>query len=131
MTTGKRPAKGKVIKLNLMGDGTYGRDSWFSYGPFKAKVNDDKSLTIGLPDAEPQVCPVSTNEHGDYYKVNMLGGIAFATVYDSEQYGKYVRLKLGDKVVLPEAVQAKIAYKPKGQGQSGGARKTQNTDFWS
>ena len=124
----KRAKKGSVIKIDLKQDGTYQRDSWYGIGEFKAKVNEDKTLTVGLPDHDVQVCPLATNDVGEYYSVKAFGGNGFATLVDNE-YGKYLRIKLGDNVKLPAAVVEKINYKPKAAGGTP-KRAQDNTDYW-
>ena len=105
--------KAVTIKLNATGDLEFGRDSWYGWGPFKAKLNDDKSLVFRGPDSTDQVVGIKSNDRGDFYQIQMGGGVAFATVVDHEQYGRYLRIRLGNKVALPEAVMAKMAG-PKG-----------------
>lgn len=106
------------IKLADRDGDAWVRESWYSYGPFKVKFNDDKTATIGLPDTDVQIVPEQTNDYGAYYAAKFLGGTVFLSLVDHEKYGKYARIRLGNNVELPAKVQEKMSYKPK----SGGAR---------
>lgn len=116
MTNKKKPVS---IKLNVGENGIYERETWYGWGPFKAKVNDDETLTIQVPDTDAQICTPETNEYGTYYKVNFCGGTAFASVIDHEKFGNYLRLRLGDKCVLPTEVVEKMTYNPKAGAKKG------------
>lgn len=112
--------KSTVIKLNPADDGTFRRYAYYGLGPFKAKINDDESLTLGIPDQEPEICTPAENEHGQYWMFNIYGGKGFASVVNHEKYGTYLRLRLGKDVQLPPEVVAKI----KGSGKGVGGKST-------
>lgn len=135
MTTQKAP----VIKLNPTEDGIFERESYYGLGPFKAKVNDDDSLTLGIPNQEPEICTPSENEHGQYWMFNIYGGKGFASVVNHEKYGRYLRLRLGNGVELPPEVTAKLNGNGGAKGgKSGGFKGYKKTtkvsnsnDLWS
>jgi hypothetical protein len=112
-------AKALSVKLQDKDGDAWTRESWYGYGPFKVKFNDDDTATIGLPDTDVQIAPKQTNDYGDYFVAKFLGGTVFVSRVSHEKYGNYVRIKLGNTVELPSAVLEKIAYKPKA---SSGAR---------
>ena len=116
------------IKLDVTGEGEFGRDTWYGWGPFKAKLDGD-NLQLGLPDTDVQVCTPASNDYGTYYTFNIGGGKGFASVINHEKYGTYLRLRLGDKVTLPSTVVDKMNYKPKAAG--GNAKPAGNDGFWS
>lgn len=116
-----------TIKLEVNGDG-FERESWYGLGPFTAKQGEDESLTVGIPQHDVQIVPVQSNDYGKYWVLNMGQGKAFATIIDHEKYGKYLRLKLSDDVVLPAEVMEKINYKPKKSGK--GAAKSSGGNLW-
>lgn len=121
-------AKQLSIKLNKNDDGTYSRDSWYGYGPFAAKVNDDGSVAFKGPDGEAQVGTTKSNEYGEYHEVKLNGGVAFLSV-KNYQGTEYMRLGLGNKVALPDEVKAKMAG-PKGKPQGGGSAKPAAGAIW-
>lgn len=118
-----------AIKLKLQGEDTFGRDSWYGWGPFKAKVNDDDSLTITVPGEDPQIIPVASNDYGPYWTVNLAEGKAFARIVDHEKYGTYLRLKLSDQVNLPAEVAAKANKNKKPQARA--PKKTGTSGMWT
>lgn len=115
------------IKLELSGDNSFSREAWYGWGPFTAKVNDDDSLTIQVPENDPQILPLQTNEVGNYWTVNIAGGKAFASVIEHEKYGTYMRLKLGKNVELPASVAEKVNKKPT---KSRGPKQTGASGMW-
>lgn len=110
--------KSLSIKLNKVSDGKYERDSWYGIGPFKTTLNDDGSLGVVIPGQDTQICTPSENDYGTFWTLSLGGGKAFASVVDHDQYGHYMRIKLGNEVKLPDSVMEKINYRP------GGAKKT-------
>lgn len=118
------------IKLEVSGENQFSRESWYGMGPFKGQLNDDESLTLGVPGSDPQICTPAQNDYGTYYMFNIGGGKGFASVVNHDKYGKYLRLRLGDKVELPASVLEKMNFKPgKGAGKKPAA--STNTGFWS
>jgi hypothetical protein len=119
------------IKLEVAGENKFARESWYGLGPFTAQLNDDQSLALGIPNSDVQICTPAQNDYGTYYMFNIGGGKGFASVVDHEKYGKYLRLRLGDKVELPASVVEKMNFKP---GKAAGSKKpaaATNTGFWS
>lgn len=119
--------KALTIKLEAGDEGKYSRDSWYGIGPFTASNNDDGSLSVAVPGMPVQVCTKATNDFGDYWTVEIGGGKAFASLVDHATYGKYMRIKLGNNVKLPESVQEKINYKPKAKAPAAKA----SADLWT
>lgn len=91
-------ANSKAIFLNKGDDSTYARE-WGGL-QFKAKLLPDGSLQIKCHEQPVQVCPVQSNDFGNYYVVSLYGGKGFASLGEGE-YGPYLRLKLNEEVRLP------------------------------
>lgn len=116
-------AKKLSVKLNKNEDGTFSRDSWYGWGPFASKFNDDGSVSFKGPDGEPQVGVEKTNDYGKYYQVTVNGGTAFLSM-NEYQGTPYMRLGLGDKVAIPDEVKAKLSGPPKGTKSGAKAKPT-------
>ena len=127
-------SKKRTIKLNQVGENTFSRDTWHKVGPFKAQIGGDQSLTIKVMDQEPEILAPQEGQYGSYYVANFLNSKAFVDLYESKEYGTYLRIKLFDDVNLPAEAEASM----RGPSKKGGAKKpaakkeaSSTENFWS
>lgn len=125
--------KSVTIKLEPTGDTSFGRESYYvkDFGPFKANLNDDSTLTVACLGDQPQICPKKTNDKGDYWMFDILGGKAFASIVDHEKYGRYLRVRLGDNVKLPSEVAEKVSGGGRKSYSNNNYTKKSNSQLWS
>jgi len=65
-------------------------------------------MSVKFGDDDVQICPIQSNDFGNYWTGTLFGGKVFISHVSHTQWGEYARIKLSDSVKLPSSITDKI-----------------------